>query len=90
MKYKSNFTHLEPEDGAIDRIMIHPRSMGSLSLGGQYSKENRHPRYTVEIHATNKDWVKHEEKLIGSEDSYVVQIQVENRNDSPAFAVLKI
>jgi hypothetical protein len=36
-----------------------------------------------------KDNVSWQEKLLGSPEHYVVRIEVENRNDSPAFIELE-
>lgn len=71
---------------AEDKVL--PRSKLSLSIDGEFSKFNLKPKYFVEIHATNKDLVKYEEKLLGSSDHYIVTVNIINENDSIAFVSL--
>ena len=56
---------------------------GTLNLGN-YSKANPPPVRRVEIHASNEDLVKYQEKLRGDENYYTLILEVENLNDSPA------
>ena len=57
---------------------------GTLNIGG-YSKTNPPPPRRIEIHATNKDLVRYEEKRLGDEEYFTLIYEVENLNDSPAF-----
>ena len=65
-------------------LTLKEHEKGTLNLGG-YSKENPPPPLTIEIHATNRDLVKYEEKRLGSAEYFTLIYEVENRNDSPAF-----
>lgn len=67
--------------------MINPRSMGTLN-GGEYSKGDKRRPIQIKISATNNNRVKYQEKLLGSEEHYHVIYEVQNFNDSPAFAFL--
>ena len=72
---------------ALDSIMIHPKSSGVLNAG-QYSKDKPHPRIAVKISATNNNQVEWEEKMLGDENNYTLTYEINNYNDSPAFAYL--
>ena len=72
----------------LDHKMIPARNKATLFIPGQFSTKKRHPRYKVKISATVKSRVSCEEKMIGTEDKYVVVVKVHNRNDSLAFVTL--
>lgn len=57
---------------------------GTLNLGG-FSNANPPPVRRIEIHATNKELVRYEEKRLGDEAYFTLIYEVENLNDSPAF-----
>lgn len=70
---------------SIDSIMISPRSRGKLRVG-EFTKDRKPPKHGVKISATNIDLVNYHEVKMGNEDHYFFTYDVENRNDSPAFA----
>ena len=74
----------------VDAIMIYPRSRGILCLPGDYSTDNRPPACKVEI-ATGEPGnpgVSTQENQLGAPDHYVVNHDIWNHRDSPAFARL--
>lgn len=71
-------------------LMIRARSSGQVSLDGEYSSDDRHPRYKVRVSATNPERVSTEEVLRGSSGHYIVEVEIQNYNDSPAFAWLEL
>lgn len=69
------------------RILLTEHDTKTLTIG-EYSPHDPPPSRTVEIHATNRDLVKYEEKLFGDGSHYRLAYEVENRNDSPAEFVV--
>jgi hypothetical protein len=71
---------------AVDAILIHPRSHGTLHMPGEYSTDNRPPGHRVHISSSADDnqGVYHEERLLGDPDHYLVTYDVWNYRDSPS------
>jgi hypothetical protein len=69
-------------------VLVRERTKASLTIG-EYSPHNPPPSCTIEISATNRDFVKYEEKRFGDANHYRLAYEIDNRNDSPAeFAVV--
>lgn len=75
---------------AVQHILVEPWSRGVLTLPGQFSKDAPSPRYEVVVIATNKAGVRTEPVRRGTSDRYTFTVEVENRNDSPAFVMLTV
>jgi hypothetical protein len=73
-----------------NKTMIPARGKGRIYIPGQFSTNNRHPSYNLKISATVENNVEWKERLIGTQDKYVVVVDIKNKNDSPAFITLEI
>ena len=89
LPYKAE--RIKPLEGkeTFDSIIVYPESSGSLQIPGQFSKEKKHPKYRVDIHATNRSSVEYEEKLLGNAENYTLVVKIKNFNDSPATVHLE-
>ncbi len=69
--------------------MLPARSRGTLHFPGEFSTESRPPQFRVVVSATDVARVTHERKQMGDKNHYIVVVDVENHNDSPAFVSLE-
>ena len=71
-------------------IIVYPRSSGSISIPGQYSRDSRprpfHSRITST--ATDNSGVEVETVETGTPENYVVRVDVRNHRDSPSAVKL--
>jgi hypothetical protein len=72
----------------LDAIMVYPRSRGILYLPGEYSTTSRPPAHKVDIGTgePGNPGAYTQENQPGSPDHYVVNHDIRNHWDSPAFA----
>jgi hypothetical protein len=73
----------------LDFILLPANSRGTLHLPGEFSIDNRPPQFHVVVSASNEAGVKTERKQMGDKSHYVVVVDVNNHNDSPASAWLE-
>jgi hypothetical protein len=72
----------------LDAIMIYPRSRGTLYLPGEYSTDSKPPAHKVNIGTGDpgNPGVYTQENQLGGPDHYMVNYDIWNHRDSPAFA----
>jgi hypothetical protein len=72
----------------LDAIMVYPRSRGILYLPGEYSTASQPPARKVDIGTGDpgNPGVYTQQNQLGGPDHYVVNYDIWNHRDSPAFA----
>ena len=90
MRLSYDSTERPRSQRAVDSIIVYANSRGILRLGMPVPHGERPPRYVVSLSATDKDAVSWEPETLPGEKADYMLINVYNRNDSPAYAVLSL